>query len=37
MNTLFALKIIGESFQDYSWIQNLEADFPYKVSFKILK
>ena len=23
---------IGESFQDYSWIQDFEADFPYKVS-----
>ena len=28
--------IIGESFQDYSWIQDFEADFLWKVSLKIL-
>ena len=27
---------IGESFQDYSWIQDFEADFPEKVSLKML-
>ena len=27
---------MGESFQDYSWIQDFEADFPWKVSLKIL-
>ena len=27
---------MGESFQDYSWIQDFEADFPYKVSLKML-
>ena len=27
---------MGESFQDYSWIQNFEADFPQKVSLKML-
>ena len=26
---------MGESFQDYSWIQDFEADFPQKVSLKI--
>ena len=26
----------GESFQDYTQIQNFEADFPWKVSLKIL-
>ena len=25
---------MGESFQDYSWIQDFEADFPQKVSLK---
>ena len=25
---------MGESFQDYSWIQDFEADFPKKVSLK---
>ena len=25
-----------ESFQDYSWIQDFEADFPKKVSLKIM-
>ena len=29
-------KFIGESFQDKSWIQDFEADFPKKVSLKIL-
>ena len=29
-------KIMGESFQDYSWIQNFEADFPQKVSLKMM-
>ena len=29
-------KIMGESFQDYSWVQDFEADFPQKVSLKIL-
>ena len=28
--------IMGESFQDYSWIQDFEADFPQKVSLKML-
>ena len=28
--------IIDESFQDYSWIQDFEADFLWKVSLKIL-
>ena len=27
---------MGESFQDYSWIQDFEADFPKKVSLKML-
>ena len=27
---------MGESFQDYSWIQDFEADFPQKVSLNIL-
>ena len=27
---------MGESFQDYSWFQDFEADFPQKVSLKIL-
>ena len=27
---------IVESFQDYSWIQDFEADFPQKVSLKML-
>ena len=27
---------IGKSFQDYSWIQDFEADFPQKVSLKML-
>ena len=27
---------MGESYQDYSWIQNFEADFPQKVSLKML-
>ena len=26
---------MGKSFQDYSWIQVFEADFPQKVSLKI--
>ena len=26
----------GESFQDYSWIQDFEADFLQKVSLKML-
>ena len=29
-------KNMGESFQDQSWIQDFEADFPYKVSLKML-
>ena len=28
--------LMGESFQDYSWIQDFEADFPLKVSLKML-
>ena len=35
----FILQIItcmGESSQDYSWIQDFEADFPQKVSPKML-
>ena len=27
---------MGGSFQDHSWIQDFEADFPMKVSLKIL-
>ena len=27
---------MGESFQDYSWIKNFEANFPKKVSLKML-
>ena len=27
---------MGESFQDYSWIQDFEADFPQKVNLKML-
>ena len=27
---------MGESLQDYSWIQDFEADFPQKFSLKIL-
>ena len=27
---------MGESFQDYSWIQDFEADFPEKFSLKML-
>ena len=27
---------MGENFQDYSWIQDFDADFPYKVSLKML-
>ena len=27
---------MGESFHDYSWIQGFEADFPKKVSLKML-
>ena len=27
---------MGEIFQDYSWIQDFEADFLWKVSLKIL-
>ena len=30
------VKHMGESFQDYSWIQDFEADFPQKVSLKML-
>ena len=32
-----AWKSMGESFQDYSWIQDFDADFPLKVSLKMLK
>ena len=35
--TIDQSKHMGESFQDYSWIQDFEADFPQKVSLKILK
>ena len=28
--------VMGESFQDYSWIKDFEADFPQKVSLKML-
>ena len=28
--------IMDESFQDYSWIQDFEADFQQKVSLKML-
>ena len=35
--TLFLkIKYLGESFQDYSLIQDGEADFPQKVSLKML-
>ena len=27
---------MGESYQDYSWIQDFEADFLWKVSLKML-
>ena len=27
---------MGESIQDYYWIQDFEADFPQKVSLKML-
>ena len=27
---------MGESFQDYAWIQDFEADFQQKVSLKML-
>ena len=27
---------MGERFQDYSWLQDFEADFPKKVTLKIL-
>ena len=27
---------MDESFQDYSWIQDFEADFPQKISLKML-
>ena len=27
---------MGESFQDYSWIHDFEADFPQKFSLKML-
>ena len=30
------LDYMGESFQDHSWIQDFETDFPQKVSLKIL-
>ena len=30
------LLYLGENFQDYSWIQDFEADFPQKVSLKML-
>ena len=32
----WAYIFMGESFQDYSWIQDFEADFPQKVSLKML-
>ena len=28
--------LMGESFQDYFWSQDFEADFPQKVSLKML-
>ena len=35
--TQISLRIcIGVSFQEYSWIQDFEADFPEKVSFWML-
>ena len=33
---IFKQYFMGESFQEYSWIQDFEADFPLKVSLKIL-
>ena len=36
MNNSVSNKIMGESFQDYSRIQDFEADFPKKVSLKML-
>ena len=32
----YAVYHMGESFQDSSWIQDFEADFPQKVSLKML-
>ena len=32
---LYAIHM-GESFQDYSWIQDFEADFPQKVGLNML-
>ena len=33
---IYPILCMGESFQDYSWIQDFEADFPLKVSLKML-
>ena len=33
---MLQVNYMGESFQDYSWIQDIEADFPQKVSLKML-
>ena len=30
------IKYMGESFQDYSWNQDFEADFPIESSLKML-
>ena len=35
MLSYYGIKM-GEIFQDYSWIQDFEADFPQKISLKIL-
>ena len=37
LSHLIYLTYIGGSFQDYSLIQDFEADFPQKVSLKMLK
>ena len=34
-SSIFVFHMV-ESFQDYSWIQDFEADFPLKVSLKML-
>ena len=33
---LTLIMLMGESFQDYSWIHDFEADFLQKVSLKML-
>ena len=37
LRTKYLYKLhMGESFQDYSWIQDFEADFPQKIGLKML-